>query len=121
MAEDDNANYRVKNRFNPLGPTKKTWDLVLMFIIFYSVILVPYRISFDVEASGVFKGLDILFDVFFFADICINFFTMYEDDSGRMVSDLNRIAKEYLATWFTIDLVSTLPFDAIGKLFMGDS
>ena len=105
-------------RFNPLAPLKKTWDLVLMFVILYSVIIVPYRISFDVEvrdrerppprpprretqpvprtpsssgstairgtdsrcvlqAEGVEDVVDILFDIFFAADIVLNFMTMY--------------------------------------------
>lgn len=119
VENDDAANIRVKNRLNPLGTTKKTWDFVLMFIIFYSVIMVPYRISFDVEAKGFSAALDIIFDIFFFADITVNFFTMFEDSEGKMESDLNLIAKEYLSGWFIIDLVSTLPFDKIGKLIMG--
>merc|ERR550514_1877340 len=49
IEDDDPAHFRYPHRFNPLAPLKKTWDLVLMFVILYSVIIVPYRISFDVE------------------------------------------------------------------------
>ena len=63
------------------------------------------------------RYFEILVDIFFGADMVLNFFTMYEDKEGKMVSDSKRISRHYLEGWFMVDLLSTVPFDRIGMLF----
>ena len=53
-------------------------------------------------------------DAIFAVDIVLNFFSAFEDtNSGQIVTNLNIIAKTYVRGWFLIDLVSTIPFEAI--------
>ena len=71
------------------------WDLVLAGLIFYSMIIVPFRIGFEAEATGAVFIFDVCIDIFFFCDICVNFNTgFYNGD--QYICDRKRIAKKYL-------------------------
>jgi hypothetical protein len=97
-------------------PYKVRWDVLLAAMIIYSVITVPLRIAFGTEARGVSLALDIIIDLFFFADICASFRTTYIDpETHEYVTDPIKIAKHYSSSWFTIDFVSTLPIDRIAE------
>ncbi len=102
-------------RIHPNQPEKQAWDFVLMFVILYSVIMVPYRICFSREARGSFAVLENLMDVFFGLDIVLNFYTAYEHpETAHLVWDKASIRRHYLTGWFLIDFFSTVPFDKIG-------
>eukprot|EP00941_MAST-03F_sp_MAST-3F-sp1_P005315 g5315.t1 len=110
--------FRKGCRINPDEPWKQGWDIILMMAIMYSVIVVPYRLAFSDEASGFTEVLENLIDLFFFFDIILNFLTAYEDADTRTLEwSLSKIRNNYLKTWFTIDFLSTIPFDKIGKYF----
>eukprot|EP00941_MAST-03F_sp_MAST-3F-sp1_P003998 g3998.t1 len=98
---------------------KKGWDIILAFSIYYSIIAVPYQLGFNVVSEGSVAAFEIFIDIFFVADIVLNFFTSYDDpETLEQVFDLKRIRSHYLKTWFTIDFLSTIPFDRIGQLFL---
>ena len=63
-------------------------------------------------------------DLIFFKDMVMNFFLAFRDTSqdtrGRLVKDLPSIRRRYLRSWFTLDLVSILPFDILGMSFDSD-
>eukprot|EP00854_Cymbomonas_tetramitiformis_P018893 gene18893-22571_t len=44
-----------------------------------------------------------------------------EKRAAERETDFNAIAKQYMALWFWIDLVATVPFDALGALVTGQS
>ena len=46
-------------------------------------------------------------------DILVNFNTGYVNSDGNTIMDRNLITKKYMATWFWLDLLSTVPFDLI--------
>ena len=56
--------------------------------------------------------LDRLVDVFFILDIFFNFFTGITI-SGKMIMDPRRIASQYIRTWFTLDVIASVPFDLL--------
>ena len=55
--------------------------------------------------------VDSIVDVVFFIDIVLNFHTTYVGPNGEVVSDPKVIRTEYCKSWFTIDLLSCLPYD----------
>jgi CRP-like cAMP-binding protein len=98
------------------------WDLTLAMMIIFSVLVVPYRIGFDIEIPTLSPPdcLDIFIDISFCLDMAINFNTAFFDErEERIVEDRRRIALRYLKGWFVIDLLSTVPFDRIFALFGG--
>ncbi len=48
----------------------------------------------------------------FAVDIVLNFFQAYLDQDFTLIDDREAIAMHYLTSWFTVDLISVVPFDA---------
>ncbi|GMF41998.1 unnamed protein product [Phytophthora fragariaefolia] len=93
------------------------WDLLLTSLVVYTTLVVPYRVCFQVEASGGFAVLENGMDVAFFIDIALNFITGLPLPSGEVSYNLRVIVKAYMRGWFAVDFLSTLPFESIAKLF----
>ncbi len=97
---------------NPKAPRKLAWDLFIAALILYSVLIVPFKLGFDVEdePGGFLDVLDIVVDIFFGIDViaCFNQAFEYGDDSV-LITNRIEIAKHYLKGWFGIDFMSTLP------------
>ena len=97
---------------NPKAPEKIAWDMFIAVLILYSVLIVPFKLGFDVEDEpGSFMDVwDIIVDIFFGIDVaaCFNQAFEYGDDSV-FITDRRKIAKHYLKGWFVIDFLSTLP------------
>jgi hypothetical protein len=56
---------------------------------------------------------NMVIDGFFWADLLSNFRLAYVDQTATMIRDGPKIAKHYLATWFTADLLACIPFDLV--------
>lgn len=97
---------------NPDQTWKKIWDLVNALLIIYTSVETPYRIAFVTENSFV-KAEDVIIDLFFVADMILVFFTPYFDDKGNKIFSNSQISKNYLLSWFAIDLISVLPISYI--------
>jgi len=58
----------------------------------------------------------------FLTDIVVNFRTTYHDyETGDEIFNTTLTARMYLRGRFTIDLLSTIPFDNIGAIFTSSS
>ena len=104
---------------HPRVPPKMIWDLVLAFLIVYSVVFVPYRLGFfgGAEPTEGFQVFDIVADVFFGLDILTAFRTAFPDPlTGALVTSNFAVTCNYLKGWFTIDFASTIPVDRIANL-----
>ena len=66
----------------------------------------------NTDEGTVIFGLDRLVDVFFILDIFFNFFTGFTT-TGKIVMDPRRIAREYVRTWFALDVIASVPFDVL--------
>ena len=104
----------------PDSDLKTRINLIVAFLILYSVISTPFRLGFDYPATGGWYVFDWMCDIGFFIDIAVNFRTAFVDVSGVVETVPNAIANNYLKGWFTIDFVSTVPIDfVIGQLVGG--
>lgn len=91
--------------------------------------LLPWNVAFvstancDEDPSNCYpvwlQVCDIIVDIFFWADLVINFRTAYIDPAQRhsFVTDSRKIAVQYAKGWLAIDLAATVPFDDIIALF----
>lgn len=50
---------------------------------------------------------------FFIIDIIVNFLSAFYTTDFEMINTHKKIAKNYILSWFTIDLVSVVPIDLI--------
>ncbi|XP_050441193.1 potassium voltage-gated channel protein eag isoform X2 [Adelges cooleyi] len=92
---------------------KAIWDWVILCLTFYTAIMVPYNVAFKNKTSEDVSllVLDSIVDVIFFIDIVLNFHTTFVGPGGEVVSDPKVIRRNYLKSWFIIDLLSCLPYD----------
>ncbi len=98
---------------HPNSTNKLRWDGLVGCLVLYSVLIVPWKVGFDIASTDAWIALDLMADTIFFVDMCITFNTGYFADAAEdiLVTDRRRITLHYLRGWFFIDLVSTLPFD----------
>eukprot|EP01045_Picozoa_sp_COSAG04_P007001 COSAG04_NODE_356_length_16034_cov_11.195168_3_plen_425_part_00 len=107
--------------FRPNAAFRTIWDLVQVVLLVYLLISVPLRLSFavDVEFGSFAFWFDVAVDVYFVADICINFRTPFYDSRGVLEIRPKAIAKEYLKTWFLIDFGTCLPISYVMMIIHG--
>lgn len=93
---------------------RQLWDLLSAILILLSLVLAPLDLGFRSFVStnqGLF-GLEVFTDVFFLADVVLNFFTTYIDH-GNEVRSLKLIWRRYTCTWLGIDLLASIPFSFV--------
>lgn len=85
------------------------WDTFCMLLIFYEILSIPFKLSFDVEINST---LDQIIDILFMSDIIITFNTsIYR--KGIPIYSRKQIVLNYIRLWFWIDLAASFPYDAI--------
>ena len=96
----------------PSAPRKFAWDVVMLGLIIYSSITVPFRMALSFPAEGVWWYLEVGVSICFVADFCCNFHTAYLE-GDQYVIDKVMIRDNYLRGWFLIDFASSLPLELI--------
>jgi hyperpolarization activated cyclic nucleotide-gated potassium channel 2 len=79
-----------------------------MFIIYQSIVI-PFRLCFEVEASGAFYYLETVMDVSFMIDIVVTFNTGFYK-KGYLVMKRKDIIMNYIKTWFILDMLASFPY-----------
>jgi hypothetical protein len=71
--------------------------------------MIPFRLCFSVDAAGAMLVLENIMDICFMLDILVTFNTGFYK-KGYLVMKRKEIVKNYVKTWFFIDLVATFPY-----------
>lgn len=53
--------------------------------------------------------VDWIVDILFILDLFVNFFMAYERRDGTSETRMKFIAKDYLRSWFFVDLIACIP------------
>jgi potassium voltage-gated channel Eag-related subfamily H protein 7 len=109
---------------DPQAPYCKFWDFILLAALLYCAIVTPWEVSFLIIQPTSFTGpffiINTCVDCVFCKDMLMQFFLMVQvrDEEGRKkwIRSQRRIGMRYLRGWFVLDLVSILPFEAVGAL-----
>ena len=88
---------------------KQYWDVVVLFLLIYTALFVPYKVCFIEESTDGQFIFDLMVDFLFMTDIVINFFTIIEV-KGKLEVNRCRIAIHYLKGWFFLDFFTSIPF-----------
>ena len=109
----------------PNSSYKKMWDTFIFIVIFYSIIIIPLDIGWNLDCftynnAQNFKSLYLASTIIFFFDMSLCFITAVLDDKNNYIYDIELIITCYLKGWFIIDLISALPFDRIITFNMSD-
>ncbi|CBN79924.1 conserved unknown protein [Ectocarpus siliculosus] len=105
--------FSITGMFHPEAPIKVSWDIWLSMVIIWSVLEVTYRLGFDRPPEGGWQVLSYFVDALFFADMLVTLRTALLDRDGEVVANQKQVAVAYLKGWFTVDLISTVPWDLL--------
>jgi len=92
------------------------WNILIMILLFYSCVIVPVQVAFyDPDPSNEInldKIASLSADALFFIDIFVNFLSAYEIPGTNILETRPSVlAKDYLLSWFAIDLVACIPVE----------
>jgi hypothetical protein len=106
---------RNHGTISPEDTFRLTWNIVQAVILIYVAVVVPFRIGFDINLEPFTGGwwFEAGVDLFFILDMGLNFFTGYFDEDDALEMRREKIAAQYLKSWFIIDLVSCLPIQYV--------
>mmetsp|Transcript_6635 Transcript_6635/g.16576 ORF Transcript_6635/g.16576 Transcript_6635/m.16576 type:complete len:559 (+) Transcript_6635:423-2099(+) len=119
--EDDDAvkmtmDVVPKGLLLPSSPFMRVWDIVVLVLMIFVIIVTPFQIAFLPESNKPVHGLfwvDRLVDVLFCVDIIINFRLAFFNEEGIVEVNPKKVFKRYFFGWFFIDLITVLPFDLV--------
>jgi hypothetical protein len=85
--EDEGSDTEKTNRWVllPDDNFKRTWDLIIAFLILYSSIVTPYKIAF-IDNDDLVE-LDMASDIIMFLDIAVCFVSAYIDNEDNIVKN----------------------------------
>jgi potassium voltage-gated channel Eag-related subfamily H protein 7 len=123
--------YKVKQRSQrvlfPTGKRMRKWNGIMAVLMLFTAIVTPYEVAF-LETICPQTRIDILFllnrmvDLIFVTDIIINMHLSYYDSHRAMwVGKLPLIRRHYFCGWFSIDFLSTIPYDCLSCFMAADS
>ena len=98
--------------FDPDSAPKAYWEVAGLVFIIYQSLLIPYRICFNAEAEGILYYVEGTIDVCFMLDILVNFNTGFYF-RGNIIYKRSEIAKNYILSWFLIDVLASFPYSAL--------
>lgn len=88
----------------------RVWNAVIFSTVTAYAVEIPVRLVFGYDPPAWLNDLDALGSVLFGVDVVMQFFTARMMD-GKMISDREVIATEYVRGWFFFDLIAALPVD----------
>lgn len=99
----------------PESKVKNTWNLIMMVLMLYTGIYIPYKTAFiDSSTQGVFN-FELSIDCLFMFDVFVNFLSAYEDKDKNIEFRLHYIAFAYIRSWFLFDVIACIPFQFLDK------
>jgi len=101
---------------DPSSVLMRKWDLVTLGALLFTATVTPYEVAVLATKLNTLFVVNRVVDAVFVWDMGIQFFLIYRtsaDEGGMWIRDRPRIRRHYLRGWFTIDLVSILPFDIV--------
>lgn len=94
------------------------WDALIAFLAFASAVYVVWQLVFNPAGGHSIWSPIYLIDLFFVADIALNFRTTYRD-KGVEITAPRIVARRYVRTMLPLDLIATFPWEVL-LLFVGD-
>ena len=100
------------------------FDFFVFIFAFYNLISIPLLLGRNHVYCEIYDKfhfnhiINSLIDIIFIIDIIISFFIAYYNFDEILIIEPKLIAKNYLKTWFFIDLISAIPFQTFFTIFI---
>ncbi|XP_078369950.1 voltage-gated inwardly rectifying potassium channel KCNH2-like isoform X2 [Oculina patagonica] len=126
------------------GLFKITWDWMILILVLYTAIEVPFVSAFIIARDDEGKNAtedgsldffetlrrrypeaypllytDLIIDFLFMIDILMNFRTTYVKEGEVLITNPWKIAVHYLKTYFVVDFVAAIPWDLLASFNSG--
>jgi len=101
----------------PRHPLKSKWDGLIMILIMYSCLSVPFRIGMMADAEGWMWLFEVCVTLLFLTDLAFNFNTAYLEGPNWVI-DRGMIAGNYMGSWFLIDALSSFPVELVDLYYV---
>ena len=100
---------------HPECELKITWDLIVGVGVLYTLVIVPYQLSFlTTEDDIALLSVNVACDVLFAFDIFIKMNTAERDKRGDLITDKAKVVSDYVFRGlFLLDVISCIPIDLI--------
>ena len=97
----------------------RKWDLVTLVLLLFTAVVTPVEVAFlETSLWSIMFWINRSVDALFIIDIFLNFFVAIIDpEDGQLIFHHPTIVKTYLKGWFSIDVISVMPFDLIALIF----
>jgi potassium voltage-gated channel Eag-related subfamily H protein 7 len=92
------------------------WDIIIISALVYVATVTPVQVSMMEAQLDFAFVVNCFVDLIFVSDMILQFFIMYPKPTanGYTLEHKHReIVRHYMHTWFCIDFISILPFDAV--------
>ncbi|XP_076868431.1 potassium/sodium hyperpolarization-activated cyclic nucleotide-gated channel 2-like isoform X2 [Brachyhypopomus gauderio] len=100
---------------HPYCAFRNYWLVAILLTTFSNMVVIPLSVSFftvDVLYSYAWIAFTVINDLLFVTDLCLNFrIGLTSEDSEMIILDLKKIKKQYIKTWFFVDLLAVVPVD----------
>ncbi|OLP94221.1 Potassium voltage-gated channel subfamily H member 6 [Symbiodinium microadriaticum] len=90
---------------SPNSPKRICWDLLGVIVLLYDLIMIPLYTAFPLQDNIFLSMMTGITLAFWSLDILACFCVGYYAKDGTLVVSLARIAKQYLLSWFPLDVV----------------
>lgn len=98
---------RRRCKITPLSPgcsARSGWDIASLVLVIYDMVLIPLQL-FEIEETAFSEFMTWTTRIFWTADVGMSFSTSHVNPDGSVETSFCRIARHYLSTWFTLDLL----------------
>jgi len=108
-----------RRTINPNSRNMRIWDIIVIAALLITALITPFEVAFFqalVYAGAANFTMNRIIDAIFVVDIVVTFFLPYRTSvskGGMLIFDNRRIACNYLTGWFSLDLITCIPFDLI--------
>lgn len=113
--------WEIKYIFHPESGLRVAWDILILIMIIYQALAIPYYICFNDNPSLISDYLEFVMNICFMADILAAFNTGFYS-KGDLIMNRKDIIKDYLKFWFWMDIIASMPYSwFIGPVVGGDA
>mmetsp|Transcript_32005 Transcript_32005/g.73059 ORF Transcript_32005/g.73059 Transcript_32005/m.73059 type:complete len:789 (+) Transcript_32005:114-2480(+) len=95
------------------------WDLGTMVALVYVALITPVEVALLEPKLNALFIINVVVDCIFFVDMILQFFIVYRVRTPygyRIETSQSKIIRNYVRTWFGIDLLSVLPYSYVSLL-----
>lgn len=96
---------------HPNSRIRMVWDVAGMLLLFHDLVVIPLQAfangtsGFSADYVDFISQYDLFVTLFWTFDVLVSFMTGYYSDQGFVEISHRKIAKNYMKTWFPLDLI----------------